>query len=146
MPAYNLVRTQAQTVIQDEVSKHQSLTIHTKRNLIEENVKVALQESLDETDNGAFTITRVAVRQVLTDASIEDAIRKVVQAQKEDEAMNFKLDVAKKQAQLNESLNRTYTPAYLQHEYNMALQTCAENEKCTMVVGLESAQPLLNMR
>lgn len=144
MAGYNLVNRQAQAVIQDEVSKHQSLTIHTKRNAIEDSVKQALQASLDETDKGAFFVTRVAVTKVLTDASIEQSIRNVVQAQKDNEAMDYRLQVASKQAQLNEKLNQTYTAAYLQHEYNVAMQKCAENPGCTMIIG--EAKPLINLR
>lgn len=140
----NLVATQARTVVQDEVSKHQSLVIHTKRNLIEDNVKAALQAKLDENDPGAFKITRIAVSKITTDAAIEESIRKVVQAQKNNEAMTYQLEVAAKQAQLNNKLNDTYTPAYLQHEYNQALTACAQRASCTMIVG--DVKPLVNLR
>lgn len=141
---YFLVSNQAKTVVQDEVSKYQSLVIHTKRDLIETNIKAALQANLDETDPGAFKITRIAVSKITTDAAIEDSIRKVVQAQKDNEAMTYKVETATKQAQLNGKLNDTYTAAYLQHEYNVALTECAKRASCTMIVG--DVKPLVNLR
>lgn len=145
LPMYLLVEKEAQSAISDQISKVDGLVIHRERKQIEKATIEQLQKTLDAKDPGAFTITRVIITNALTDESVEDSIRKVVQAQKENEAMKFKIETAEKQAQLNKELNSTYTPSYLQHEYNLALQKCAENPGCTMIVGNPDGQ-ILNLK
>jgi regulator of protease activity HflC (stomatin/prohibitin superfamily) len=146
LPAFNLVSSQAQDVIQKRVSTFDSLVIHQHRDELGEGIKQQLQELMNASDPNTFKITRVVVKNVLTDGGIEESIRKNVTAQKELEAMKYRLETADKQAQLNAKLNQTYTKEYLQHEYNEALKACASNQHCTMIVGTDSATPLVNLK
>lgn len=145
LPMYNLVQRQARSVLEKQVSHHDSLVIHQKRDEIEKASVVELQAALDLEDPGVFKVERITIVKALTDDSIEDSIRKVVQAQKENEAMRYKIETAEKQAELNKTLNSTYTQSYLQHEYNVAINECAKNPGCTMIIGNPSGQ-ILNLK
>lgn len=145
LPAYNLVQKQARSVIEKQVANIDSLVVHSKREDIEKAAVAKLQEVLDREDPGVFRVEQITIVKAVTDDSIEDSIRKVVQAQKENEAMTFRIETAEKQAQLNQKLNSTYTPSYLQHEYNMALTECAKRAGCTMIVGNPAGQ-ILNLK
>jgi regulator of protease activity HflC (stomatin/prohibitin superfamily) len=145
LPAYNLVQRQARSVIEKEVANITSLVVHSKREDIEKASVSRLQEALDKEDPGVFKVERITIVKAVTDDSIEESIRKVVQAQKENEAMTYKIETAEKQAQLNQKLNSTYTSSYLQHEYNVALTECAKRVGCTMIVGNPSGQ-ILNLK
>ncbi|MPS48514.1 SPFH domain-containing protein [Methylobacillus sp.] len=145
IPGYNLLRRQATAALEKEVAKIDSLEIHKKRDVIEKATHARLQSVLDAEDPGMFIVENVTIGKALTDESIEESIRKVVQAQKDDEAMTIKQSIATKQAALNASLNQTYTPSYLQHEYNEALKECAKNSNCTLVVGNPAGQ-ILNLK
>lgn len=136
LPGFLLVRNEATDVAQKQVSLFDSLEMHLHRDEIAAGIKTALQERLNSADAGTFTVSRVVINNIVTDSAIEDSIRKAVQENKNLEAMEAKLEIAKKQAELNEKLNQTYTPEYLQHEYNEALRKCAENTNCTMYVGI----------
>ncbi|HAD07916.1 MAG TPA: hypothetical protein DCF62_00400, partial [Porticoccaceae bacterium] len=92
-----------------------------------------------------FTITRVAVRALNTDPTIEAAIQKAVQAQKTLEAKKVEVEIAGKDAEIeiarargiaeaNAIINSSLTPEYLQHELNEALKTFAENEGGVVVI------------
>lgn len=146
LPAFNLVASQAQDVIQKQVAIYDSLVIHQHRDELGEGVKQKLQELMNAGDPNTFKITRVVVKNVLTDGAIEESIRNVVQASKDLEAMTSKLATAEKQAVLNGKLNQTYTREYLQHEYNIAMTKCAENPNCTMIVGGNNVTPLVNLK
>lgn len=145
LPMYSYVERQAQSILEKQISKVDSLVVHQKRDEIEKDTVAKLQSVLDADDPGVFKIERVTIVKALTDDSIEQSIRQVVQAQKENEAMTFRIETAKKQAELNEKLNSTYTPSYLQHEYNVALTECAKRASCTMIVGNPSGQ-ILNLK
>lgn len=145
LPMYNLVEKQARSVLEKQVSKVESLVVHQKRDEIEKSALVALQEILDREDPGVFKVEQITVVKAITDDSIEESIRNVVQAQKENEAMEYRIKTAEKQAQLNKELNSTYTPSYLQHEYNLALLECSKRASCTMIVGNPDGQ-ILNIK
>lgn len=145
LPAFNLVSRQAQSAISKEVSEIDSLIIHQKRDELEKGTKERLQAVLDAEDPDTFRVEQVTVVNALTDSSIEASIRDVVKAQKNNEAMDYRIKAAEKQATLNEKLNQTYTAPYLQHEYNLALSACAQRASCTMIVGNSAAQ-ILNIK
>jgi regulator of protease activity HflC (stomatin/prohibitin superfamily) len=159
-PGSVLIHNLARGAFYDQVSKFDSLTMHTNRSAIEQGVMKALQAELDEDPKvkGTFKITRIVIRALTTDPSIEQSIRTAVQRDKELEAMTKQVEVTKKEAQVaieaakgkaaaNEMLNRTLTPAYLQHEYNQALMKCAEKGSgCTILVGAGNALPLLQVK
>lgn len=157
-PAHNLVASLARGAAYDQVAKLDSLVIHTKRDQIEAGIKAALQAELEAADKGVFTITRVVVRSVVTDPSIEQSIRNAVAAQKQLEQIEIQNQIAVKQAEIkvteakgiaeaNRIINSTLTREYLQHEANQVLAEFAKNGKTSTVVVPANMQiaPLINV-
>lgn len=129
--------------------------MHTQRTSIEEQVKLKLQEEVDSRDKGIFEITRVVVRAVTTDPSIEESIRNAVAAQKQLEQINIQNEIAKKQADIeitkargiaeaNRIINGTLTREYLQHEANMVLEKLSKAGTHTVVMQT-GATPIINI-
>lgn len=127
LPGYKLVHALARGAAYDAIAQHDSLTIHTNRNVIEQEVKHRIQEDLEVAAPGTFVITRVVVRQVLTDPSIEEAIRRSVAVDKEVEAKNKevalataeakrKAEEAKGIADYNRKVAESLTPNLLQYK------------------------------
>ena len=144
-PAYRLVYREARRAAYETVAKIDSLTMHRKREQIGESIKERLQEALDSNDPGVFTVTRVVIRSVLTDPSIEESIREAVANQKRLEAKQVMVEIERKNAEIeairadgiaqaNEIINKTLTREYLQHELNLTLQKFAETGANTIVV------------
>jgi hypothetical protein len=112
---------------------------------------------LDKTDPGVFRITRVVVRAVITDPSIEESIRNAVANQKRLEAMEVQTQIAQKEAEIkvteargiaesNRIIAGSLTREYLQHEANQALLKFAESDNASTVIlpaGM-SVAPLIN--
>lgn len=145
LPAYNVVFREARDVIYQQVTKIDSLDLHRNRDQLRVGISSGLQEKLDDKDTGVFSITRVAVRALNTDPTIEEAIQKAVQAQKTLEAKRIQVDIAEQDAEIeiakaagiaeaNRIINSSLTPEYLQHELNEALKLFAENEGGVVVI------------
>lgn len=152
-PAYRLIEKMALGVAVDEVSKHDSLIMHTQRNALSEAIKVSLQKQIDASDPDTFTITRVVISQLLTDPQIEASILANVQMQKQVEAKNSELELARAEArrtvaeaqgtaQRNNILTASITPQLIEYKKALALEECASNQHCTMIVG--NATPIVN--
>ena len=144
-PAFRLVYREARRAAYETVAKIDSLTMHKKRQQIGDSVKTRLQHALDANDPGVFTVTRVVIRSVVTDPSIEESIREAVANQKRLEAKQVMVEIERKNAEIeairaegiaraNEIINRTLTNEYLQHELNLTLQKFAETGANTIVV------------
>lgn len=145
MPAYGLVVREARSTIYEQVSEIDSLQLHKQRDLLQTEVRQSLQARLDDSDPGDFMITRVVVRALNTDPSIEAAIREAVEAEKRLEAKQVQVEIAKKDAEIeierakgiaeaNLIINESLTAEYLQHEINKALQQFADNEGSVVVI------------
>lgn len=98
-PAFNVVSRVAQGAIFDAVSTFESLTIHQKRNELEDLIKKSVQRDLDSRDKDVFTVTRVVVRQIKTDPALEKSIQAAVQMQKQTEAKNLEVKLAMAEAE-----------------------------------------------
>jgi regulator of protease activity HflC (stomatin/prohibitin superfamily) len=144
-PAYRLVYREARRAAYETVAKIDSLTMHRKRDQISGSIKQRLQETLDSNDPGVFMVTRVVIRSVLTDPSIEESIREAVANQKRLEAKQVMVEIERKNAEIeairaegiaraNSIINETLTTEYLQHELNLTLQKFAETGANTIVV------------
>jgi regulator of protease activity HflC (stomatin/prohibitin superfamily) len=157
LPAYNLVFRVARNAAYEEVAKVDSLVMHTRRDELANAMHRNMQEELDSTDPGVFKITRVVVRAVATDPSIEESIRTAVANQKKLEAMEVQTRIAEKEAQIkvteargiadsNRIIAGSLTREYLQHEANQALMKFAEsgNSSTVVVPAGMSVTPLLN--
>lgn len=145
LPGYGIAFREGRDVIYEEVTKIDSLELHRNRDALREGIASNLQLKLDTKDMGIFTVTRVAVRALNTDPTIEAAIQKAVQAQKQLEAKIVEVEIAAKDAEIeiarargiaesNAIINSSLTPEYLQHELNEALKMFAENQGGVVVV------------
>lgn len=98
-PSFNLIERFAKGAIFDIVgNKYDSLTIHNKRTELEIDIAKRIQEDLDKDDKGSFEITKVIVRKVNTDSSLEESIRASVRVQKETEQKLQQVQLAKAEA------------------------------------------------
>ncbi len=145
LPAYGLVVREARSAIYQKVSEIDSLQLHKQRDLLQTSVLDELQSRLEQSDPGDFQITRVVVRALNTDPSIEAAIRDAVEAEKRLEAKQVQVEIAKKDAEIeierargiaeaNRIINSSLTAEYLQHEVNTALLRFADNEGSVVVL------------
>ncbi len=145
LPAYGLVVREARSAIYEQVSKIDSLQLHKQRESLQTDVLQGLQSRLESSDPGDIIITRVVVRALNTDPSIEAAIRDAVEAEKRLEAKEVQVEIAKKDAEIeverakgiaeaNAIINQSLTAEYLQHEVNTALLRFADNEGSVVVI------------
>lgn len=144
-PQYAFIDSLARSEVADAVSRHDSLTIHTQRTTLEKEVKDGLQKTLDASDAGDYQVTRVVVRQVRTDPTVEQSIRNVVAKGKELEAATLQVQVAEKNAEAVAKTANTLTPAFLQHEYNLALQKFADSKNATVILDGSTSGKMINI-
>jgi regulator of protease activity HflC (stomatin/prohibitin superfamily) len=157
LPAYQLVFRVARNIAYEEVAKVDSLVMHTRREDIAAAIETNMQKELDRSDPGVFHVTRAVIRSVLTDPSIEEAIRQAVANQKKLEAMAVQTEIAKKEAEIrvteargiaesNRIIAGSLTREYLQHEANQALMKFAEkgNTNTVVIPAGTSIAPLIN--
>jgi regulator of protease activity HflC (stomatin/prohibitin superfamily) len=144
-PAYQLLQRVARNVIYEEVSRIDSLVMHTRRDELAAAMRRALQAELDANDKGIFQVTRIAIRSLTTDPAIEKAIQDSVAVQKQLETTKQRVQVAEAEAQVevkkaegiaraNQIINQSLTREYLQHEANLALMKFAEKGGTATVV------------
>ena len=145
MPGYGLVKRQARAAVYEQVSKIDSLELHKSRDVLQTAVLDDLQARLQAADKNVFTVTRVVVRKLNTDASIEESIRLAVRAEKELEAKKIEVEIAKQDAlikveesrgisEANVIIAETLSAEYLQYMVNKALQTFANNGAGVLVI------------
>lgn len=145
LPAYGLVVREARSAIYEQVSEIDSLQLHKQRESLQTSVLEELQVRLERSDPGDIQITRVVVRALNTDPSIEAAIREAVEAEKRLEAKQVQVEIAKKDAEIeierakgiaeaNAIINSSLTAEYLQHEVNTALLEFADNQGSVVVI------------
>ena len=157
LPAYGLVLRVARNTAYEEVARVDSLVMHTRRQELSDAMHANMQAELDQTDPGVFKVTKVVIRAVATDPSIEESIRTAVANQKKLEAMEVQTQIAEKEAQIkvteargiaesNRIISGSLTREYLQHEANQALLKFAESDNTSTVIvpaGM-SVAPLIN--
>jgi len=158
LPAQGLVLRLVRNAAYEEVARVDSLVMHTKRDDIAEAIRKSVQAELEHNDPGVFQVTRVVIRAVVTDPSIEESIRAAVANQKKLEAMTIQTEIAKKEADIrvteaegiaraNRIIADSLTREYLQHEANLALLKFAEkgNTNTVVVPANMSAAPLFSI-
>jgi regulator of protease activity HflC (stomatin/prohibitin superfamily) len=157
LPAYNLVYRVARNAAYEEVARVDSLVMHTQRDELSMAMHENMQAELEAADPGVFKVTRVVIRAVATDPSIEESIQNAVANQKKLEAMEVQTRIAEKEAQIkvteargisesNRIISGSLTREYLQHEANQALLKFAEsgNTSTVIVPAGMSVAPLIN--
>lgn len=158
-PAYNLVATLARNAAYEAAAKHDSLILHTKRDDVAADMHATLQGELDKANKGVFNVTRVVIRALSTDKSIEQSIQSAVAAQKQLEQADIQIKIANKNAEAeiakahgiakaNAIINSTLTREYLQHETNLVLQRFAEKGGASTVIlpANMQAAPLVQVK
>lgn len=156
--AYSRVSREAREAVYKSIAQLEATTMHTKRTELAEMVRLSLQAELDANDKGAFLITAVNVRNLLTDPAIEAAIR---QRAETDQAIQKKLkevDLARAEAErlivqaegeakANKIISESLTPALkelrlaeIQRDTAIAIAGKAGN---TVLMG--NATPLVNV-
>jgi regulator of protease activity HflC (stomatin/prohibitin superfamily) len=158
-PAYNLVGTLARNAAFEAAAKHDSLILHTKRDEVAADMHATLQGELDKANKGVFMVTRVVIRALSTDRSIEQSIQNAVAAQKQLEQADIQIRIANKNAEAeiakahgiakaNAIINSTLTREYLQHETNLVLQRFAEKGGASTVIlpANMQAAPLIQVK
>lgn len=145
-PAFHLVRSFAREAAYAEVAEYRSLEIHKHRDALRDRIHKRLQIKLDKSDPNIFTITKVVVRNIKTDASVEKAIKLAVAKNKELEAKRIELDIAKKQAQINRALDASLTKKILrQRELDVMEKAISEGSRPIVIFG-QSVTPLINIK
>ncbi|MFG6442875.1 SPFH domain-containing protein [Pelomonas margarita] len=157
--AYSRVSREAREAIYKAVAEMDATTMHTKRAELSEAVRAGLQKELDTNDKGAFVVTAVNVRNLLTDPAIEAAIRQRAETDQAIERKRKEVELAKAeaerliveaegQAKANQIISASLTPALkeiklaeLQRDAALAIANKAGN---TVLLG-GGAQPLVNV-
>lgn len=159
--AYSRVLREAREAVYKSIAGMDATTMHTKRTELAESVRRTLQAELDATDKGAFTITAVNVRNLLTDPAIEAAIRGRAETDQAIEKKRKEVELAKAeaerlvveakgQADANDIISRSLTPsleriklAELQRDAAVAIAGKAGN---TVLLGGGGATPLVAVK
>lgn len=144
-PGYVMVSNFSRSAVMDEVSKFNADQLNTQRGPLETGIKANIQKRLDEKAPGVFTVTAVTVREIVNDESVQNSIRDNVTAQNRLDTATKLVSVRHQEALANEKLAQSFTPAFLQHEYNLALLACAESQKCTLIVDGSASGKTLNL-
>jgi hypothetical protein len=152
-----VVFREARGAIYDEVARVDSLVLHRQREQLQQNIQERLQSRLVSAAPGGVVLSRVVVRALNTDPSIEQAIQLAVQNQKRLEAKKIEVEIAAKDAEIeiarakgiaesNRIINSSLTAEYLQHEINKALGEFAKNGGSAVVIpaNMQGFQLLLD--
>jgi regulator of protease activity HflC (stomatin/prohibitin superfamily) len=157
--AFSRVSREAREAIYKSVAELDATTMHTKRTELSKMVRARLQEELEKNDKGAFVVTAVNVRNLLTDPAIEAAIRSRAETDQAIEKKRKEVELAKAEAErlivqaqgearANEIISASLTPslkeiklAELQRDTALALAGKPGN---TVLLG-GGATPLVNV-
>ncbi|MBY0484590.1 SPFH domain-containing protein [Nitrosomonas sp.] len=155
-PGFGLLERLTRGVIYDTIAHFESLTLHTKRSEVEAAILKQIQDELDKTDPGVFSVTKVVIRQVVTDPALEQSIRAAVQMQKQVEAKQNELELAKAEAarmiveaqgtaDSNDIISKSLTPSYLRYKEIEAMQSFAHEGTHTVVLP-SGINPLVSIK
>lgn len=143
-PAFNLISSLARGTIYDTIgTRYDSLNIHQKRTELESEIKDGIQAELDANDKGTFTITRVVIRQVLTDPAIEEAIRMKATREAELKAKSIQVQVEQKNVEIRNLENQGLSPAVLRNKELDVLKIAAE--KGSIFIVPQGSTPIVNV-
>lgn len=154
-PAFSLVERVGRGAVYDATAQFDSLTIHTRRSELETAIHQRVQSEMDKSDKGVFVVTKVIVRQVVTDPALEQAIQQSVQVQKQIEAKKGQIDLARAEAErqrveadgtarANQILAASLTDQFLRYE-SIKMQGAFAKQGTHTVLMQPGAQPLVNV-
>lgn len=143
-PGYRLLESVSRGTIYDIVgTKYDSLSIHSRRNELETDIRDAMQKDLDANDPKTFTVTRVVVRQVLTDPAIEESIRLKATREAELKAKLIQVEIERKNVEIRELENQGLTTNVLRNKELDVLRIAAE--KGSMFIVPQGSTPMINV-
>lgn len=155
---YQRVAREAREAAYKIVAKFEATTMHTKREEIAEQIRTELQKGLEATDPGAFVVTNVNVRNLLTDPAIETAIRgqikldqDIVKKEKEnilaEKEATRQLTAANGEAAANAAVSASLSGNILQLRLaEIQRDTIIQSAKAGNTVIHGNAQPLVQMK
>ena len=155
-PGYKLIERIARGAVYDSIAQYESLTLHTKRSEIEADITKKIQEDLDATDPSTFRITKVVIRQAITDPALEQSIQAAVQMQKQVEAKRNELELARAEAErkeveaqgianANKIISESLSEKYLQYKQIEAMEHFAKDGTHTVLIP-SGISPLINVK
>lgn len=144
-PGYVMLQGMANSAVSKEVGKLDASQLNTNRTVLESGIKNELQSMVDNKAPGIFTVTGVVIREIVNDQSVQQSIRDNVNAANRLDTAKKMVKVREQESLANTKLATSYTPEFLQHEYNEALKACAESSKCTLIVDGSASGKTLNL-
>jgi hypothetical protein len=146
LPAYFLVQSLAREEAYKAAAKYDSLDIHKNRDALTVAIKDDLQVRLEKEVPGAFTVTNVVARSIVTDPSIEASIKLAVSKEKELVARKKEVAIAQQQALAYRELNASLTPAVLKNkELDIMDRSLESGAKPFLMFGMSNATPLISV-
>jgi prohibitin 1 len=157
--AFNRVSREAREAVYKGIAQLDATTMHTKRTELAELVRSGLQKELDANDPGAFVVTAVNVRNLLTDPAIEAAIRQRAETDQAIEKKRKEIELAKAEAErlvvqaegeakANRIISESLTPALkeirLAEIQRQTAEALAQKAGNTVLLG-GAATPLVNV-
>lgn len=152
-----LVRRVAAEAAYNAVSQHDSSVAHTKREEIAAYVRQAAQHELDtDSGKGAFTITNVIVRNLLTDPRLEDSIKQSAEVEfqvrrKQQEIALAQADAERKrveaegEARANRIISESLSSSLIELRRIEAQREFAQKGTHTVLLP-SGAQPLVQVK
>jgi regulator of protease activity HflC (stomatin/prohibitin superfamily) len=139
------------------IATFDATTMHLKRDEIANSIRLIMQKELDATDPGAFFITNVNVKSLVTDKALEDSIRARAQVDQQIEAKIKQGELAKAeakrilieaegQAAANNAINASITPNLIRMREIAAQEAIATKEGATTIMVPYGTQPLVSMK
>lgn len=166
--AYSRVTREAREAVYKAIAGLDATTMHTKRAELAEAVRAGLQRELDANDKGAFVVTAVNVRNLLTDPAIEAAIRQRAETDQAIEKKRKELELEKAEtarqmevverqakgevmraqaaAKANEILAASITPQVLRLREIEAQRAIAAKDGNTTILVPFGSQPLVSVK
>lgn len=148
LPAYDLVKSIARNSTYSQIGQTDSLDINKSRDAIAMAILNEAQSKLDASDPGVFTITKVIIRNVQVDPSIQDSIKINVAKDKELEAAKKQESIATAIARANAALDKSLTPAILEARRLDVMELAVKEGKNLLVTiggGSGGVTPLMNV-
>jgi len=145
-PAYGLIRSQGRSAVYKAVADVDSLLIHKNRDALAVVIKEKLQSLLDVDDPSIFTITKIIVKQAVTDPSLEESIQLNTKKDKEFEAKEKEVQIKEQEALANEALTASLSPNIMRiKELDAMVKACQKNT-CIIDFTNGSVKPLINIK
>ncbi len=97
--AASRVQREAREAVYIAVSKFDATTMHNRRAELSEAIQKELQKGLEASDPGAFVVTTVNVRNLVTDSALEKSIQERAAVDQQIAAKQKQIELARKEAE-----------------------------------------------